>query len=96
MCDTPPQATSTSGCPRNKDSCPGDGEDNINNYMDYSYDSCMNQFTPGQSLRMDQQIAAYKPGYLGAELVERIRRADATAWDEINLYRQTKVYKHDH
>lgn len=91
VCDTWPQATSSSGCPLNKDSCPGEGNDNINNYMDYSIDSCMNQFTPGQSLRMDQQIALHKPGYLGEELVAKIRRAAPDAWDEVKAYRAKKT-----
>ena len=37
--DTPIQSIATSGCPASQDSCPADpGEDNIHNYMDYSYD----------------------------------------------------------
>ncbi|CAE6511191.1 unnamed protein product [Rhizoctonia solani] len=43
--DTPPEQTPTSGCPKKKDTCPGGGPDPIHNYMDYSYDSCMNQVT---------------------------------------------------
>ncbi len=51
--DTPAQRSSTSGCPIRRDSCPlQSGSDPINNYMDYSYDSCMTKFTPGQSERM--------------------------------------------
>lgn len=48
--DTPAQAGPTSGCPVGRDSCPmHDGLDPIHNYMDYSYDSCYEEFTPGQS-----------------------------------------------
>ena len=39
--DTPPQVKTTYGCPEYQDSCPGNGVDNIHNYMDYGYDSCM-------------------------------------------------------
>lgn len=48
--DTPPQWNATSGCPRTRrpDSCPEPGLDSIFNYMDYSYDECMEEFTPGQ------------------------------------------------
>jgi hypothetical protein len=37
--DTPAQATSTDGCPKMRDSCPGKpGIDPIHNFMDYSYE----------------------------------------------------------
>ncbi|KAG9080730.1 hypothetical protein FS749_007921 [Ceratobasidium sp. UAMH 11750] len=58
--DTPPEASAASGCPTGRDTCPGGGVDPINNYMDYSYDSCMNKFTPGQIARVKSQIATYR------------------------------------
>ncbi|CAE6497601.1 unnamed protein product [Rhizoctonia solani] len=58
--DTPPEASSASGCPVGSDTCPGGGVDPIHNYMDYSYDSCMNEFTPGQITRIKSQIATYR------------------------------------
>ncbi|KAA1420792.1 zinc metalloprotease [Nocardioides humilatus] len=58
--DTPAQSSSTTGCPAGRDSCSLPGLDPIHNYMDYSYDSCYNQFTPGQSTRMDTMWAAYR------------------------------------
>jgi hypothetical protein len=58
--DTPAQKTETSGCPAGKNTCPAAGVDPIHNYMDYSYDSCYNQFTPGQKTRMKNQYAAYR------------------------------------
>ncbi|MGB3441674.1 MAG: zinc metalloprotease [Actinophytocola sp.] len=58
--DTPAQRTSTSGCPSGKDTCTSAGVDPIHNYMDYSYDSCYNQFTQGQKTRMKNQWAAYR------------------------------------
>jgi hypothetical protein len=50
--DTPPQRTATSRCPVGQDSCREPGLDSIHNYMDYSDDPCYNQFTAGQTTRM--------------------------------------------
>ena len=59
--DTPAQSVATSGCPEGSDSCPDlPGVDPIHNYMDYSYDSCYTEFTPGQSTRMNEMWAAYR------------------------------------
>ena len=52
--DTPAMWIPTSGCPPDgtKDTCPdGPGFDPIHNYMDYSYDQCYTEFTPGQATR---------------------------------------------
>src|SRR5512132_3923684 len=61
VCDTPGEATATSGCPSGKDTCPEAGLDPIHNYMDYSTDACYNQFTPGQDTRADAMMANYRP-----------------------------------
>jgi len=58
--DTPAERTSTDGCPAGKNTCPAAGVDPIHNYMDYSYDTCYNQFTPGQKARMQTQWATYR------------------------------------
>ncbi|EEY21773.1 metalloprotease [Verticillium alfalfae VaMs.102] len=51
--DTPAMLNATGGCPVGKDTCPDrPGLDPIHNYMDYSDDACMNEFTPGQNFRM--------------------------------------------
>jgi Spy/CpxP family protein refolding chaperone len=60
VADTPAQSSPTSGCPTGRDSCSLPGLDPIHNYMDYSYDSCYDQFTPNQSTRMQQMYAAYR------------------------------------
>lgn len=58
--DTPPEAEPASGCPTGRDTCPGGGVDPIHNYMDYSVNSCMTEFTPGQYARIKSQIATYR------------------------------------
>jgi len=60
IADTPPQASGSTGCPKGRDSCPGDGPDLINNFMDYSSDSCMDSFTPLQIVRMHEAARAFR------------------------------------
>ena len=60
--DTPFEATPTSGCPAGKDTCPEPGSDPVHNYMDYSFDSCYDQFTQGQTVRMQSQYAYFRAG----------------------------------
>ena len=38
----------------------GPGLDPVRNFMDYSLDSCMNMFTPGQVLRMDAAFEKWR------------------------------------
>ena len=52
VADTPAQSIATYGCPEGQDSCSEPGLDPIHNYMDYSFDSCYDQFTSGQAARM--------------------------------------------
>ncbi len=59
--DTPYEATSTEGCPVGKDTCPALGADPIHNFMDYSFDPCMYEFTPGQAVRSEQVTTFYRP-----------------------------------
>lgn len=60
VADTPAQGGPSSGCPTGADTCSLPGSDPIHNYMDYSQDSCYDQFTPGQSARMSQMWTAYR------------------------------------
>ena len=51
----------TGGCPQGKDSCPDQpGLDPIHNYMDYSYDTCYTEFTPGQVARAQDAWLLYR------------------------------------
>jgi len=58
--DTPPQLIPTSGCVP-QDSCQNHaGLDPMNNFMDYSDDACMQEFTPGQVQRMRDEIEVWR------------------------------------
>jgi len=59
--DTPAERSAAYGCPVNRDSCPGKaGLDPTTNFMDYVDDSCMFEFTPEQTTRMDQMHQQYR------------------------------------
>ncbi|KAF8665764.1 hypothetical protein AX16_000212 [Volvariella volvacea WC 439] len=60
VADTPPEATPALGCPISRDTCPGGGPDPIHNYMDYSDNFCLTEFTPSQISRALAQIATYR------------------------------------
>ena len=60
VADTPAEAGPASGCPDGQDTCPAAGNDPVHNFMDYSDDSCYNQFTPGQAARMESMWTAYR------------------------------------
>jgi hypothetical protein len=63
--DTPYEAVPTQACPSVKDSCPAPGTDPVHNFMDYGFDTCMREFTPGQGLRIRAMWAAYRGGDSG-------------------------------
>jgi hypothetical protein len=74
VADTPAEAEPSFKCDKTRDTCPtplppgwmqGDPLpapelDPVTNFMDYSYDTCMNHFTPGQRTRMVTAFLRYR------------------------------------
>lgn len=62
--DTPAQDGPTFGCPKEATrSCPeSEGVDSISNFMDYSDDICLNEFTTGQTQRVHEVYQTYRLG----------------------------------
>jgi hypothetical protein len=79
IADTPFEASPNFGpADPARDTCPNDsGNDPTTNYMDYTDDAGMTEFSPGQVDRMKEQVTLYRPDLLGAGLADAADSARA-------------------
>lgn len=64
--DTPEEASPAYGCPVGRDTCSASGLDPIYNFMDYTDDDCMFEFTSEQATRMHDMTSLYRPTLYGS------------------------------
>ena len=83
--DTPLASTPTIGCPAAKNTCAEGERDMTENFMDYTYDACMNLFTRGQRARMRTLFlpGGYRASILASAGWNRDSMADTSVIDEV-------------
>jgi hypothetical protein len=81
ICDTPGQTGSHGGCPIGTDECAGDsGPDPIHNYMEYTDDTCMNNFSSEQARRIRCTLIHYRPEVCNPVTVSTLEPAPVTGY----------------
>jgi hypothetical protein len=62
LTDTPAERSPASGCPVGRNTCAQAGDDPIHNFMDYSDDACMFEFTLKGTARMNAAFTMFREG----------------------------------
>jgi hypothetical protein len=90
--DTPPVSSSSRGCPSEKPLACNGGPAMIENYMDYSYDRCMNIFTNDQIARMRTVLenSPRRKSLLTSPVINRLEE-DVTGIQDDNVH-PIKIY----
>ncbi|KAK1779698.1 hypothetical protein QBC45DRAFT_130807 [Copromyces sp. CBS 386.78] len=66
--DTPVEASPAYGCQDRRDSCPNqEGLDPVHNFMDYSDDDCLTEFSPLQKAYMHNAYETYRQNVYGVK-----------------------------
>ncbi len=68
--DTAYEASPAYGCPTGRNTCSQAGNDPITNFMDYTDDACMYEFSAGQTTRMQSYTGTYRPSLLNAAIAQ--------------------------
>jgi len=87
--DTPAQddGNNVFDCNENLDTCPSDpGNDPVHNYMNYTDDYCMDNFSIGQSDRMDVIVSKYKPSLVGVAVLVDQRKEDGSSFGSVGRW----------
>lgn len=80
ICDTPVEQFPRFGCPAGSESCTS--PDPITNYMDYTDDLCMEEFTLEQSRRIRCTLQSYRPDvYSAAIFVDNFELGNTLLWN---------------
>ncbi|MEQ8765303.1 MAG: zinc metalloprotease [Planctomycetota bacterium] len=79
ICDTNRESGPVFGCPGSSTSC--GSSDPFHNYMDYSDDLCMEEFTPEQTNRMRCTLEFWRPNLACAEAISTSRAGGGNNFD---------------
>lgn len=69
--DTPYESSPAYGCPGARNTCTAAGADPVHNFMDYTDDACMSEFTTEQSSRMSWAFQTYRKGMAASTRLAR-------------------------